>query len=102
MGGTGKPEHILDALKAEQISGVITANLLNFIGDGLKKTREIIIETFSRSQDSVKDGMDISLCSWDTVTNELQWSGANNPLYIISHQKSIRKMFLNGYTKFMF
>ena len=43
MGGAGKPEHILDALKLDQISGVITANLLNFIGDGLKKTREIII-----------------------------------------------------------
>lgn len=54
----------------------------------LDKTREIIIETFARSQDNVKDGMDISLCSWDTITNELQWSGANNPLYIIPSQNS--------------
>ena len=43
MGGAGKPEHILNALKFDQISGVITANLLNFIGDGLKKTRDILI-----------------------------------------------------------
>ena len=43
MGGAGKPEHLLEALKLNQISGVITANLFNVIGDGLKKTREVII-----------------------------------------------------------
>lgn len=43
MGGAGKPEHLLEALKLNQISGVITANLFNFIGDGLKKTREVIL-----------------------------------------------------------
>lgn len=49
----------------------------------LDKTREIIIETFAHNDDNVKDGMDISLCSWDTEKNEIEWAGANNPLYII-------------------
>ncbi|MBD3635890.1 MAG: tetratricopeptide repeat protein [Crocinitomicaceae bacterium] len=49
----------------------------------LDKTREIVIETFAETQRNVKDGMDISLCSWNIKTNELQWAGANNPLYII-------------------
>ena len=41
MGGAGKPMHIVTALKNTYISGVITANLFNFIGDGLKITREM-------------------------------------------------------------
>ena len=40
MGGFGKPEHIIEALKHENINGIVTANLLNFIGNGLKLTRE--------------------------------------------------------------
>ena len=40
-------------------------------------------QTFQES--SVKDGMDISLCVLNTKTLELQFSGANNPIYII-HQ----------------
>lgn len=49
----------------------------------LDKTRELVISQFARSGEDVKDGMDISLCAWNKKTNELQWSGANNPLWII-------------------
>ena len=44
MGGAGKPEHILEALKLKHISGVVTANIYNFIGNGLKITRENAIK----------------------------------------------------------
>jgi cyclase len=40
MGGAGKPEHISKTLKLEKVSGVVTANLFNFLGTGLKKARE--------------------------------------------------------------
>jgi len=49
----------------------------------LDKTRELVINTFSEHHENVKDGMDISLCSWDLKTNKLEWAGANNPLYLI-------------------
>lgn len=39
MGGAGKPEHLFQALESKQVSGVITANLFNFLGDGLKFAR---------------------------------------------------------------
>ena len=51
----------------------------------LNKTREIIIHEFSKSEEDIKDGMDISLCALDSVTGEIQWTGANNPLMIISN-----------------
>ena len=50
----------------------------------LDKTRELVLETFAKSESDIKDGMDISLCALNTKTNELQWSGANNPLWCIS------------------
>ncbi|MCC7332516.1 MAG: SpoIIE family protein phosphatase [Flavobacteriales bacterium] len=49
----------------------------------LNKTRELVLETFEKSNEEVKDGMDISLCCLNTKTNELLWSGANNPLWYI-------------------
>ena len=35
------------------------------------------------NDDSIRDGMDISLMCYDLSTNHLMWSGANNPLWII-------------------
>jgi serine phosphatase RsbU (regulator of sigma subunit) len=49
----------------------------------LDKTKELVIEAFAESEEDVKDGMDISLCSLNTKTLKLEHSGANNPLWII-------------------
>lgn len=49
----------------------------------LDKTTEIVLENFSRSEEDIKDGMDISLCVFNTKTNTIQWAGANNPLWLI-------------------
>jgi cyclase len=42
-GGIGKSEHIEEGLAAHRVSGVATANLLNFIGDSIGKARESAI-----------------------------------------------------------
>ena len=54
----------------------------------LNKVRELVIETFERSESEVKDGMDISLCVINKKEKLLKWSGANNPLWIIKHNLS--------------
>lgn len=48
----------------------------------LDKLTDIIIETFEAEGSGVKDGMDISLCSIDLETHLVEYSGANNPLWI--------------------
>ena len=48
----------------------------------LEKTREIVIHEFEKSDDNVTDGMDISLCAYDTKSNKIYWAGANNSLWI--------------------
>ncbi|MDX1651738.1 MAG: SpoIIE family protein phosphatase [Brumimicrobium sp.] len=56
--------------------------------DILDKTRELVLEEFSKSEEDVKDGMDISLCVLNVKTNILWWSGANNPLWLIPSGES--------------
>jgi len=47
----------------------------------LDKTRELVVDTFAKSGEDVKDGMDIALCAF--TKNKVIFSGANNPLWII-------------------
>lgn len=58
-------------------------------GDILNKTLEIVIENFLNSEDEIRDGMDISLCSYDAALNQLQYAGANNSLWIIRNNEFI-------------
>ena len=54
----------------------------------LDKTRELVIATFEKSTENVQDGMDISLCALNTKTLELEYAGANNPLWILRNGAS--------------
>ena len=52
----------------------------------LDKTREIVVAEFEKSEDDVKDGMDIALCSLSLEqqgVTVLQYAGAHNPLWIV-------------------
>ena len=50
-------------------------------GEILDKTREIVLQEFEKSEEDVKDGMDIALCVLEG--NTLHYAGAHNPLWII-------------------
>jgi serine phosphatase RsbU (regulator of sigma subunit) len=50
----------------------------------LDKTRELVIAEFEKSDEEVKDGMDISLCCYDPSSMMLKWAGANNPLLVLN------------------
>jgi serine phosphatase RsbU (regulator of sigma subunit) len=60
-------------------------------GDILNKTRELVISEFEKSEEDVKDGMDIALISMkslDAKTKSVKYAGANNPLWIIRHNST--------------
>lgn len=44
MGGAGNQQHLLDGLNSKEVNAVATANLFNFVGDGLPIAREWLIE----------------------------------------------------------
>lgn len=58
----------------------------------LDKTRSLVVQTFEKSAEMVNDGMDISLLALSLNPAEpikAQWSGANNPLWIVRNGKLI-------------
>lgn len=55
-------------------------------GEILNKATELVIEEFQKSESTIQDGMDISLCVLNSETDELLWAGANNPLYLVRDQ----------------
>ena len=49
----------------------------------LDKVTDLVIETFEKSEDEVKDGMDIALCSINLKSRKVEYAGANNSLYYL-------------------
>lgn len=61
-----------------------------FVKDGirspellLEKTKEKITLAFKNDKDQLKDGMDCVLIKLDALQKKLEFSGANNPLFIV-------------------
>ncbi|MEQ9187653.1 MAG: 7TM diverse intracellular signaling domain-containing protein [Cryomorphaceae bacterium] len=52
----------------------------------LDRTALIVDETFEKSEQEVKDGMDVSLCALNKKSKVLHWAGANNPLWVIAKE----------------
>lgn len=79
--GHGVPGALVSVICNNGLNRSVREFNLTDPGKILEKTREIVIAEFEKSEDEVKDGMDISLCA--ITGNELQWAGANNGLWII-------------------
>ncbi|MBL4703548.1 MAG: SpoIIE family protein phosphatase, partial [Flavobacteriales bacterium] len=56
----------------------------------LDKLTQLVEETFEKSEDQVRDGMDISLCKVDLKTRAIEYAGANNPMWIISKKLELK------------
>lgn len=93
--GHGVPGAMLSIVCSNALSRSVKEFGLIDPGKILDKTRELILETFEKSKQDVKDGMDISLISIAyrvkkenesgiEFTN-ISWAGANNPLWFIEN-----------------
>lgn len=83
--GHGVPGAMVSVVCSNALNRAVKEFAISEPGKILDKVRELVIETFSKSEDDVKDGMDISLCAYNQKTNQLLWAGANNPLWIVKH-----------------
>lgn len=81
--GHGVPGAMVSVICANALSKALFEEDIEKPGKLLDRTREIVIQQFQKSSDHVKDGMDISLAVIDKKNKQLEWSGANNPLWII-------------------
>ena len=80
--GHGVPGAMMSVVCHNALNRSVKEFQLTLPGEILDKTREIIIEELSKSEQQVRDGMDISLCVIDRQKKEMHWAGANNPLWV--------------------
>lgn len=81
--GHGVPGAMVSVICSTALNRAIKEFKETETGKILDKTRELVVETFEKSTNEVKDGMDISLLCLDKRNNQVYWSGANNPLWYI-------------------
>ncbi|MCE3278529.1 MAG: hypothetical protein K0S44_720 [Bacteroidetes bacterium] len=79
--GHGVPGAMISVVCSNALNRTVKEFGLTDPGNILDKVRELVIETFEKSESEVKDGMDISLCVINNSKKEIQWAGANNPLW---------------------
>ncbi len=85
--GHGVPGAMISIVCSNALNRSIKEFNLTDTGIILDKTRELVIATFEKSTNEVKDGMDISLLCIDYLNKKITWSGANNPLWYIHNNE---------------
>jgi serine phosphatase RsbU (regulator of sigma subunit) len=85
--GHGVPGAMVSVVCNSGLNRSVREHGLTIPGEILDKTREIVVQEFKKSEEDVKDGMDIALCSIEGM--KLQYAGAYNPLWIIRNGELI-------------
>jgi hypothetical protein len=90
--GHGVPGAMVSVVCSNALNRAVDEFHLRDTGKILDKTRDLVLETFAKSGEEIKDGMDISLARIPITSIEMtsekriiQWSGANNPLRYIQN-----------------
>ncbi len=83
--GHGVPGAFMSMLGISFLNEIVQKQEINKANQILNRLRIEIINALQQKglSGEQKDGMDISLLVINTDTNECQWAGANNPLYIV-------------------
>ncbi len=84
--GHGVPGALVSVVCANALHQAVSEIGLREPGLILDKVRELVIETFEKSEEDVKDGMDISFCRVNLKKRELCFAGAHNPVYRVTQQ----------------
>lgn len=91
--GHGVPGAMVSVVCSNALNRSVKEFGLSKTGLILDKTRELVLETFEKSGEEIKDGMDISLLKIvladDSTVRNIEWSGANNSLYYIKDNELI-------------
>lgn len=83
--GHGVPGAFMSMLGISFLNEIVVERKITRTDEILEKLRESIIKALAQKKSETKqrDGMDIALCVWNKSSNRLEFSGANNPLWIV-------------------
>lgn len=90
--GHGVPGAFMSIIGYSALNSAVKEFGLSKPSEILDKISELMEETFSKSENEMKDGMDIALCSLagaspDRLFIKLQYAGANNSIYLVRAPK---------------
>lgn len=83
--GHGVPGALMSVVCHNALNRAIGEFKLLDPGKILDKTRELVLEEFSKQKGSVKDGMDVALCALNG--KQLLYAGAYNPLWLVRNDE---------------
>ena len=88
--GHGVPGAFMSLLGTTFLNEIVNHSEITTTSQVLEELRERIIRSLKQTNEieSTKDGIDIVLCCYNTETNILQCSGANNSAIIIKNRKN--------------
>ncbi|MCX6300588.1 MAG: YfiR/HmsC family protein [Bacteroidia bacterium] len=83
--GHGVPGAFMSMLGVTMLNEIVNNKHIIMPDQIIENLRQGVIKSFNQvaDEDSIKDGMDISVCMVDFEKDLLWYSGANNPLYLI-------------------
>ena len=92
--GHGVPGAFMSVLGVSFLNEIVRKKEITQANQVLEELRISIIDSLQQkgSTQEQKDGMDIVLCVINTNTQELQFSGANNSLIIVTAQKELKEL----------
>jgi len=82
--GHGVPGAMVSVVCANVLNRTVNELKISDPAEILNKVRDLVVETFEKSDHEVNDGMDISFCKLNMKSRKLWYSGAHNPLYRIT------------------
>lgn len=83
--GHGVPGAFMSMLGVTLLNEIVNNKHILMPDQIIENLRQGVIKSLNQAadEDSIKDGMDISVCVVDFSENTLWWAGANNPLYLV-------------------
>jgi serine phosphatase RsbU (regulator of sigma subunit) len=83
--GHGVPGAFMSMLGISFLNQIVSKGCFFSASSILNQLREMVMKSLHQTGErkEQKDGMDISLCLLDFQKNQLQYAGANNPIYLI-------------------
>ena len=86
--GHGVPGAFMSMLGSSLLNEIVNKEYITHPGVILRRLRKEVIRSLHQKGHTgeLKDGMDIALCVIDFEKMKLQFSGANNPLYLIRNK----------------
>ena len=88
--GHGVPGGFMSMLGNSFLNEIVVENKIFKANEILNKLRSKVIAALEqKGQTEQKDGMDIALCVWNKLDNTLEFTGANNPLWILRGREII-------------